>query len=207
MGLGWHDRDWEPQNPMTTVLLTLPQLDSFSPPRPSALASPLLCQSMPSKQGSIAPLPPPSLGKHTEGCLTVVQMVGLNDLLWVVRNTGTFNLERVQNKGATHQKHNQHQFNEWRSWGPQECSDLPTAITAHFWLIKNYNTALSTCRPAAPPLIRLPFLEAGTRPVFCCGGSHVWIGSYCPTKRGCRTNQRCCEPPSMSLSHPPALTG
>lgn len=39
-----------------------------------------------------------------EVCLTVVQVVGLNDLLRVVRNTGTFDLERAQNKRVRHKK-------------------------------------------------------------------------------------------------------
>lgn len=36
--------------------------------------------------------------KDSEVGLTIVQVVGLNDLLRVVRNTGTFDLERTQNE-------------------------------------------------------------------------------------------------------------
>lgn len=41
--------------------------------------------------------PEPTMWKDSEVGLTVVQVVGLNDLLRVVRNTGTFNLESTQN--------------------------------------------------------------------------------------------------------------
>lgn len=36
--------------------------------------------------------------KDSEVGLTIVQVVGLNDLLRVVRNTGTFDLESTQNE-------------------------------------------------------------------------------------------------------------
>lgn len=38
------------------------------------------------------------LTHHSEVDLTIVQVIGLNDLLRVVRNTGTFNLESTQNE-------------------------------------------------------------------------------------------------------------
>lgn len=40
------------------------------------------------------------MGKDSEVGLTVVEVVGLNDLLGVVRNTGAFNLEGTQNEAA-----------------------------------------------------------------------------------------------------------
>lgn len=74
--LGRPGRECDPRSPVGTVLLTGPQLASTFP-RPSALMSVSATQTRKYE----SPHPLPSTGKHAEVSLTVVQVVGLNDLL------------------------------------------------------------------------------------------------------------------------------
>lgn len=68
-----------------------PQL-SHSPLRVGWVGEIIWC-SFPPQMGTPKPLTPSTHGEQGEERLTVVQVVGFNNLLRVVRNTGAFNLE------------------------------------------------------------------------------------------------------------------